>query len=112
MDSGFVPLTGEQLHGIRYCIAETIRWRVLGARPVPGWMRALDEHLKMSVGGRNTGVRQQESDQIDTDEAARILGCSTRHTRRIAADLDGVQISGRWIFHRRTVIEYVEARNR
>ncbi|WP_448459482.1 helix-turn-helix domain-containing protein [Mycobacterium syngnathidarum] len=63
----------------------------------------------MSVDGPKTAVPQEYSDvSIDTDEASRILGCSTRHVRRRASDLDGIRIGGRWIFQRRTVVEYAE----
>ncbi|WP_420220534.1 helix-turn-helix domain-containing protein [Mycobacterium marinum] len=62
-----------------------------------------------------TPSRAQESQSehdvpLSADEAAEILGCSTQWVRRIAADLDGRQVAGRWIFHRSAVMDYAEAR--
>ena len=47
---------------------------------------------------------------VDVFEAAEILRCSPRHVRRIAADLDGQQVAGRWVFNRDNCIEYAEYR--
>lgn len=104
-------LTSQQAHAVRYCVAETIRRRLLTGAPVPAWMRSLHQHLTSSADGTDHEVSQQDSTQaIDTAEAAQILGCSTRYIRRIAADLDGERIAGRWIFHRHNVTEYAEAK--
>ena len=104
-------LTSQQAHAVRYCVAETIRRRLLTGAPVPAWMRSLHQHLTSSADGTEHEAPQQQSDQaIDTAEAAQILGCSTRYIRKIATDLDGQQIAGRWIFHRHNVTEYAEAK--
>ncbi|MGV0618171.1 hypothetical protein ABQE58_25085 [Mycolicibacterium elephantis] len=104
-------LDPDQYRAVRYCVAEVVRRRLLGGQPVPAWLRSLHHHLTSSVGGTDTAVPQRESSEaIDTAEAARILGCSTRYIRRIAADLDGQHVAGRWIFHRHTVTEYAEAK--
>ncbi|WP_449560316.1 helix-turn-helix domain-containing protein [Mycolicibacterium mageritense] len=93
-------------------MAEVIRRRLLTGAPVPGWMRNLHHQLNASVDGPKTAVAQPQSNTaIDTEEAASILGCSTRHVRRLAADLDGQRVAGRWIFHRHNVIEYAEGKN-
>ncbi len=52
------------------------------------------------------------ADDIDTREAAHILGCSHRHAQRLHADLDSHFTGGRWCFDRRTVESYAAARNR
>ena len=59
----------------------------------------------------NRDAVQLENEFIDSDEAAAILGCTTRWVRQIHADLDGVKIAGRWAFRRHTVVEYANARN-
>lgn len=46
------------------------------------------------------------TDPIGVDEAANILGCSTRHIRRIATTLDGRKVSRHWSFERHTVLDY------
>jgi hypothetical protein len=108
-------LTDDHARAARYCVSETVRRRLLAGIPVPAWLRTLDHHLARSVDGPETEVVQQQSklsDQpIDTAEAAAIIGCTDRHIRRIAADLDGQRIAGRWIFHRPNVTDYAEARN-
>lgn len=105
-----IELNGHQAQAARYCVAEVVRRRLLTGTPVPPWLRGLHQHLS-SAHGTETQVVQQESEvMIDTDEAAQILGCSTRYIRRIAADLDGQNIAGRWIFNRRNVTDYAEAK--
>lgn len=106
-----VQLDHEQFRAVRYCVAETVRRRLLCGAPVPAWLRKLHQQLTSSVCGTDSTVPQQESiEAIDTDEAAKILGCSTRYIRRIASDLDGQRIAGRWIFNRATVTEYADAK--
>ncbi|MDA2891265.1 helix-turn-helix domain-containing protein [Mycolicibacterium sp. BiH015] len=55
------------------------------------------------------GLKAEEL--IDTDEAAKILACSTRWIRTIHQDLDGINHGGRWFFNRQTVADYAEAKN-
>lgn len=43
---------------------------------------------------------------IDADEAARRLGVTPRHIRRIAASLDGRRIAGRWAFPDDSIATY------
>jgi hypothetical protein len=72
-------------------------------------MRELDRHLVMSVRGPEFCVPEtQLSVWIDSAEAAGILEVTVRHVRRIAADLDGQCIAGRWMFLRHNVIDYAE----
>ena len=106
-----MDVTAEQSRLLVYVIAEFIRRRQITGQPIPervrGLLRAVSAH------GTDEAAPAPESepaDLIDSEQAAQILGCSTRRIRRIAADLDGEQISGRWIFHRHNVIEY--ARNK
>lgn len=54
---------------------------------------------------------QSEHDvPLSADQAAEILGCTPQWIRRIASDLDGRRVAGRWVFSRRAVLEYAEAR--
>lgn len=46
------------------------------------------------------------SDQIDTNEAARLLDRTPRSVQRIARSLDGRKVGGTWIFDRTTVLDY------
>ena len=56
------------------------------------------------------GQQESNNDFIDADQAARTLGCSSRYVRRIAADLDGRKIAGRWIFDKKLVDQYGTAK--
>lgn len=103
-------LNEHQLRAARYCVAETVRRRLLAGAPVPAWLRSLNQHLSSAYGTESEERQQQSEPMIDTAEAAHILGCSTRYIRRIAADLDGEHIAGRWIFHRQNVTTYAEAK--
>lgn len=55
-------------------------------------------------------AEQSGNDLIGTPEAARILGCTRQHVRRLVADLDGQQVSGRWCFERDVVVAYRDAK--
>jgi hypothetical protein len=43
-------------------------------------------------------------EMIDTQEAARRLGCSVRTVRRKAHELGGRQVASRWVFDRSTIL--------
>lgn len=111
-------VSDEQAALIRYCVAEMVRRRQLCGQPVPNRIHDLRLFLAaMTVDGTQnhsgaTELVQGQGDLIDTEKAAEILGYSTRYIRRIASDLDGQRVSGRWAFNARTVTEYAEARNR
>jgi hypothetical protein len=67
-----------------------------------------------SVGGSETDPPAEQlsaNDLIDTEEAATILGCSTRWVRQIRADIDGSKVGGRWLFPRRTVVDYADLKD-
>jgi hypothetical protein len=52
---------------------------------------------------RSTAVVASSSDMITSEEAAPMLRRSPRQVRRLAADLEGRQVAGRWLFDRATV---------
>lgn len=83
-------------------------------RPVhPEVLRLLRRlELERSVGGSesDTDTEQFETELIGTEEAAHILGCTTRNVRLLAKDLDGQQCGREWIFRRHVVQDYQEAR--
>lgn len=83
-------------------------------RPVhPEVLRLLRRlELERSVGGSQSedAAEQFEEELIGTEEAAHILGCTTRNVRLLAQDLDGQQCGREWIFRRHIVEEYQEAR--
>lgn len=110
-----MTLGPEDLRACRYVAAETIRTRQQLHIPIPNWLRGLDRNLDtelraMSAHGPESEAHEPDSEMVGTAEAARILGCSTRHVRRLAADLDGQRTGRDWIFRRATVTEYATAR--
>lgn len=103
-------LTDEQVAAVRYCIADTIRRRRLGNIPIPQWLRDLS--IAVSSRGPEYQPAQPHSkgQLISSAQAAKLLGCSRRHVSRIATDLDGQLVAGRWMFHRAAVAEYADAK--
>lgn len=97
-----------ELHIVRDFIAR----RLLGGNPIPPGTRRLCHDLEVaSVHGTEPVAALEElepEDLIDTNEAAAILNCSARWVRQIRNDLDGQNISGRWIFRRQTVVDYAD----
>ncbi len=83
-------------------------------RPVnPEVLRLLRRlELERSVGGSESDGEPEEFEVelIGTEEAATILGCTTRNVRLLARDLDGRKCGREWIFQRQEVIAYEEAR--
>lgn len=101
--------------GVLWAVSKFVRERQLHGIPIPPEVLYAHRWLTaMSVIGLEFDCPAEESEPgelIGAEEAARLLGCSTRHVRRLAADLDGVRPSGRHlVFRRRSVIEYANAR--
>ncbi|MET8796131.1 helix-turn-helix domain-containing protein [Nocardia sp. NPDC004568] len=97
-----------------HAIDEFVRRRRRHGAGIPESVRRLHVRLYRDVRGEvdpeDTPDPRTADDEIGTTEAAALLGCSQRHIRRIAADLDGIRVGRDWIFNRRTVAEYAEAR--
>lgn len=104
-----IELTDDQARAALYCVSEVLRRKVIGGKPVGHWLR--DVHEALSARGHETdGEQLRSSDLIDTKEAAHMLDCHPRSIRRIAAELDGEIVAGRWCFTRSAVAEYAQAR--
>lgn len=107
----------DRLHAAYHCAAEVIRRRRLTGQPVPAWLRQhyaeLDAAVRMSRSGHESDSATAELepvDQITANEAAAIVGKSKRQTQRLAADLGGRIVGGRWLFDRAAVTEYAANR--
>jgi len=109
-------LNAEELRGCRYAVAEVIGCRRRVGAPIPAWLRRLHDRLDaelravVSAGGPEPVARGPDSELVGTAQAAGLLGISTRHVRRLAADLDGWRASRDWVFCRAVVLEYARAR--
>jgi hypothetical protein len=109
-----VILDPGQSAAARHCVVETIRRRRWSGEPIPRGLYALLAHLSNIGPERHVtepgSVAAPPPRWIDAHEAALIVGCSSRHIRRLAADLDGRRLRGVWIFDHQTVAEYAAAK--
>lgn len=109
-------LREEDLRACCFLVADAIRARRSTAAPIPAWLRRTHDHLTAELAdlasrtGHETGTGEPHSELIGATEAARVIGVSERHIRRLAADLDGRRAGRAWVFDRRTVTEYARAR--
>lgn len=111
-------MSDEHLRAAYYCAAAVIRSRQRSGEPIPEWLRRhyrrLDEHINMSRSGQfghesdSSGGQLEDDTLITAREAAELLGKSKRQCQRIAADLGGHIVGGRWLFRRAAVIEYTK----
>lgn len=108
-------LAGDDLRAAYHTAAEVIRGRQRTGEPIPQWLRAHFERLDTEIRGMSRprhkipgiGWCQPQLDEwIGVRETAEILKLSKRQVQRIASDLGGQLISGRWIFNRDTVTEH------
>lgn len=96
-----------------YAVRDLVVRRRLGGQPIRPEIRHLCHQL-IAASARGTEDVEDEAtsqqwapkDLIDTPQAAAILGCSTRWVRRIAAELDGYNCGGRWVFRRQAVTRH------
>lgn len=97
-----------------YATRDLLTRRKLWGHPIPPGMDALERRLQaMSADGHESSSGAAELKQntlIGAVEAATILGCSARHVRRIAADLEGQHVEGQWVFRRQDVAAYANAK--
>src|SRR5579875_503072 len=107
-----MTLDETDLRGAYYCAAEVLRRRRLSGQPIPSWLRGHFDRLDRAVraaaastSGHESGCVERELRQqwLTATQAAQALGVSARHVRRLAADLDGQLVGGRWLFPAGTV---------
>lgn len=111
-------LNTQETRAAYFVAAEAIRARRRIGRPIPEPLHRLftrlDLEIRVSSSGHQThgAAAQSETEQlIGSNEAGQLLGLSRRQTQRLSADLDGRIIAGRWVYSKRTVLDYLEARN-
>lgn len=111
-----MKLSDDVTEQLFYCVVELIDRRRRNGVPVPGWMAQLGQRLNLASLSATGTEFDSGSGSLTTDhligsvEAAAILGISPRMAQRLATDLDGEKVSGRWTFRRSTVIEYAEGK--
>ncbi|KMV22378.1 helix-turn-helix domain-containing protein [Mycobacterium heckeshornense] len=116
-----MTLDETDLRAAYFCVAEVVRRRRLSGQPIPSWLRGHFDRLDRAVraaaastSGHESGCAEQELQQqwLTATQAAQALGVSARHVRRLAADLDGQLVGGRWLFPAAAVSEYAAERRR
>ena len=106
-----------ELRYLLYCCSAELRARRAGKppgvqRPLVDLVRRLELELAVSDvrQEQDGGVSGSEYEAIGSQEAADILGWTTRQVQRRAADLDGRKTNPRcWVFPKRSVLDYREA---
>jgi hypothetical protein len=111
---GVITFSAAEALLLHYAVRDLIVRRTLGPRPLPGGIDAVHVKLVSFVDETKTCAMQSHSppstaeELIDTTEAAAILHCSPQWVRRIRDELGGRNVGGRWLFPRRSVVEYAE----
>jgi hypothetical protein len=109
-----VRLTCDEVEAALYALHDLVYRRTLAGRSIPKEVKGL--YYRLCAGSEDgteniSGPPELETEElIGTAEAANILACSREWVRRIASDLDGQVVEGRWVFPRRSVVEYVAAK--
>jgi hypothetical protein len=97
-----------------YATRDLLTRRKLWGHPIPPGMDALERRLQaMSADGHELSSGAAELRQntlIGAAQAATLLGCTARHVRRIAADLEGQRVEGQWVFRASVVAAYAAAK--
>lgn len=114
-DFPVLRLTDNDLEAALFALTDVVDRRRLCGLPIPSAVVALRQKLEIASACGTENCSEAEplvNDLIDSDEAARILGCTPRWVTKIGSDLDGKQVAGgRWIFHRRAVIDYADVKH-
>jgi len=108
---GVILLTGDAVAALAYAVHVAQRARHRNGLPPSRALAALA--AATAPGQPDTPTSPDldtDRDEITTEEAARMLHCSNRQARRLAPQLGGRLIAGRWLLDRRAVTEHIEGR--
>ena len=107
-------LDSDDLEVAYYVFSRFINGRLAAGKALPAAVRPLFRRIElMSVTGPqiDRDAEQLTQELIGTEAVAAILNCDPRHVRRLANDLDGHRINGRWVFVKCVVEQYEESRS-
>jgi hypothetical protein len=114
-----MELTGDDLWAAYYVIQRFLQTIGPDVKTLPAeavdWCLKVAVAFEMSDCGHERDCDEPELDEelCDTAEAARIIGCTDRHVRRLGADLGGRKCGSVWLFPRTSVTElYAERRSK
>ncbi|WP_165607719.1 helix-turn-helix domain-containing protein [Mycolicibacter heraklionensis] len=77
-------------------------------------LRHIDDVLTGAAsvrGSGNEGAAKPSGYELDSTEAAAVIGVSARRIRQIAAQLGGRRVGGRWLFERAAIEEHADGRH-
>jgi len=108
--------TPDELRWLRAAAVEAILTRRRRGEFVPTGLRSaiarIDDSLKcgISPGGNDRNAVTAQSEPIDVNQAAVMIGCTPRRVRQIAPQLGGRRVGDRWIFQREAIVEHADGR--
>lgn len=104
-------LSADEIRWAELAVTEMMRRRRT-AEAVPDPVRRLAYRFRCALAGleEDTDDVAPGGDEINSRQAAAILGVSKAWVCRISADLDGVRVGRNWVFHRTVVQAYADAR--
>ena len=113
-----MELDADEIQAAYYGLAQFVRQRAIAGRGCPPAVTALYRRIDTVIrapsvsesGHENGSGAEQYNVWITAAQAAPLLGLSKRQTQRLAADLGGQLIGGRWLFNQETVREYAGER--
>ena len=112
-----VDMSELEIRAVVRIAAEATRNRRRYGEPVPEWMRHIGTRFerlltmsRLRHDFEGSGAHSESDVRISAREAGEILGLSKRQVHRIAGDLDGEIVDGRWLFRKSVVVEYAEER--
>lgn len=108
-------LDDELVRSAYYCADRELRARRRARLPIPASLHRLHQHLGLAIRcasqlGQETATAAAGLELISAQQAAQLLGLSKRQAQRLAADLDGEIVGGRWLFRRSVVEQYANER--
>lgn len=106
---GVLLLTGGAVDALLYAVQVAQRARQRNNLP-PSHALAELASAAGQTDARRVEPLEDEMEMIATEEAARMLECSSRQARRLAPRLGGRRVGGRWLLDRRAVVEHIEGR--
>jgi hypothetical protein len=105
-----MDLSDSEARWAYHLISEVMRRRRQTGEPIPKPVRELFAKLNPATRTDPDPAPPEVPDPIGSTTAAGLLGCTRRNILHLTGDLDGVRVDGRWLFSRKVVEEYAEAR--
>lgn len=109
---GVVVLHGDGIRHVLLAVRHIIGRRRREHLPVPVEWAELESALTKAMSAcpqsDSTSPASAETTYMDTRQAAAQLGCTERHARRLAGQLDGKREGGRWVIPESALREHLE----